>query len=313
MSARNEYVHQPVLLNEVVAALAIKPDGIYIDGTYGRGGHSAAVLERLTVHGRLLALDKDPEAVKAARARFESDTRFTITQASFGGLGEWAERLRLTGKVDGLLLDLGLSSPQVDDPTRGFSFTHDGPLDMRMNPEHGPTAAQWLLQTPETEIAEILRSYGEERFARRIAHAIVTQTQRGAVATTAQLANLIEAAVPRRKRHKHPATRTFQAIRIFLNRELDELRAALTHSLFVLAAFGRLAVISFHSLEDRIVKRFIRRHSGGEPSSQGFPPAPDQTTRVLRRIGKPVRPTAAECARNPRARSAVLRVAEKLP
>jgi 16S rRNA (cytosine1402-N4)-methyltransferase len=313
MSARNEYVHQPVLLNEVVAALAIKPDGIYIDGTYGRGGHSAAVLERLTVHGRLLALDKDPEAVRAARARFESDTRFTITQASFGGLGELAERLRLTGKVDGLLLDLGLSSPQVDDPTRGFSFTHDGPLDMRMNPEHGPTAAQWLRQTPEAEIAEILRSYGEERFARRIAHAIVTQTQRGAVATTAQLANLIEAAVPRRERHKHPATRTFQAIRIFLNRELDELRAALTHSLFVLAAFGRLAVISFHSLEDRIVKRFIRCHSGGEPSSRGFPPALDQTTRVLRRIGKPVRPTAAECARNPRARSAVLRVAEKLP
>ncbi len=313
MSACNAYVHQPVLLNEVLAALAIKPNGIYIDGTYGRGGHSAAVLERLNVHGRLFALDKDPEAVAAARARFESDTRFTIIQASYAALGELTERLNLAGKVNGLLLDLGLSSPQIDDPTRGFSFTHDGPLDMRINPEQGPTAAQWLLQTPEGEIAKILKTYGEERFARRIAHAIVAQTQRGAIATTAQLASLIQATVPRRERHKHPATRTFQAIRIFLNHELDELCTVLTHSLSILAAFGRLAVISFHSLEDRIVKRFIRRHSGGEPSSQGLFLAPDQTTPLLRRIGKPVRPTAAECARNPRARSAVLRVAEKLP
>lgn len=313
MSASNAYIHQPVLLNEVIAALAIKPDGSYVDGTYGRGGHSAAVLERLTTHGRLLALDKDPDAVKAARARFESDLRFTIVHGSFGGLGELTKRMGLTGRINGVLLDLGLSSPQVDDPRRGFSFNHDGPLDMRMNPERGPTAAQWLRQTPEAEIAEVIRTYGEERFARRIARAIVIQTQRAVIETTAQLADLVAAAVPRRERHKHPATRTFQAIRIFLNRELDELRAALAHGLVILAAFGRLAVISFHSLEDRIVKRFIRRHSGGESSPRGLPPAPGQATRLLRKLGKPIRPGAAERHRNPRARSAVLRVAERLP
>lgn len=312
MSARNALIHHPVLLNEVIAALAIKPDGIYVDGTYGRGGHTVAILERLT-HGRLLALDKDPEAVQAARARFASETRFTITHGSFGGLGELMKRLGLTGKIDGVLLDLGLSSPQVDDPRRGFSFNHDGPLDMRMNLEHGPTAAQWLRQTPEAKITEVLRTYGEERFARRIARAIVRQTRRAPIETTAQLADLIAAAVPTRERHKHPATRSFQAIRIFLNRELDELRAALAQTLLILAAYGRLAVISFHSLEDRIVKRFIRRHSTGEPNPRGLPPAPNQATRLLRRLAKPIRPGAAECDRNPRARSAILRVAERLP
>jgi 16S rRNA (cytosine1402-N4)-methyltransferase len=313
MSVDGEYGHQPVLLHEAIAALAIKPEGVYVDGTFGRGGHSAAILARLSAAGRLFAMDKDPAAVRAGKATFQADGRFHIEQGSFARLRQMADRLKLTGKVDGILLDLGLSSPQVDDPARGFSFTQDGPLDMRMDPEQGTTAAAWLATADEAEIADVIRAYGEERYARRIARAIVAARRHQPIETTAQLAMLIASTVPARERHKHPATRSFQAIRIFINRELEELREALAHSVAVLAAYGRLVVISFHSLEDRIVKRFMRRQSGGDPRPRGLPPAPEPYAPVLRRLGKAIRPSADECARNPRARSAVLRVAERLP
>jgi len=313
MSASGEYVHHAVLLNEVIAALAIKPEGVYLDGTFGCGGHTAAILSRLAAAGRLVAMDKDPRAVEAARARFGADGRFCIERRSFALLQPLIDRLGLTGKVDGILLDLGLSSPQVDDPKRGFSFTKNGPLDMRMNPDCEPTAAAWLAKADEAEIAQVLKDYGEERYARRIARMIVAARIRSPIETTAQLANLITAAAPARERHKHPATRSFQAIRIFINHELEELREALSQSLAVLAAYGRLVVVSFHSLEDRIVKRFIRHHSEGAPRPRGLPIAHDQGAGELRRLGGAIRPSQAECERNPRARSAVLRTAQKLP
>jgi 16S rRNA (cytosine1402-N4)-methyltransferase len=313
MSASGECFHHTVLLHEAIAALAINPDGIYVDGTFGRGGHSAAILERLSSSGRLLAMDKDPQAVEVAQARFQSDGRFSIERASFALLRQLTDRFSLTGKVNGILLDLGVSSPQVDDPKRGFSFTKDGPLDMRMDPGSGATAAAWLRRASESEIADVLKTYGEERYAQRIARAIVAQRRRKPIETTAQLAGLITQAAPRRERHKHPATRSFQAIRIFINRELEELQEALAHTLTVLAAYGRLAVISFHSLEDRIVKRFIRRHAQGESRPCGLPSATDHGPRMLRRLGGTIRPSEAELQRNPRARSAVLRVAERLP
>jgi 16S rRNA (cytosine1402-N4)-methyltransferase len=313
MNASGEYAHQPALLDEAIAALAIKPQGVYVDGTFGRGGHSAAILQRLAGSGRLIAMDKDPEAVRAAHERFRCDERFRIERGSFVLLRQLTDRLGLTGRVDGILLDLGVSSPQVDDPRRGFSFSSDGPLDMRMDPDREPTAATWLAQASEAEIAGVLKTYGEERYARRIARAIIAERQHSPIATTAKLANLIAAAAPTRERQRHPATRSFQAIRIFINRELEELQEALAHSLDVLAAYGRLAVISFHSLEDRIVKRFIRRNSGGEPHPRGLPIRDKQSTGMLRKLGKAIRPSRAECERNPRARSAVLRVAERLP
>jgi 16S rRNA (cytosine1402-N4)-methyltransferase len=313
MNACDAHVHQPVLLAEAMAALAIKPDGVYVDATFGRGGHSAAILDRLGATGRLLAIDKDPQAVQAAHARFHACGRFYIEYASFALLRQLTDRLGLTGKVDGIVLDLGVSSPQLDEPERGFSFAKTGPLDMRMDPTREPTAAAWLAKASEAEIADVLKTYGEERHARRIARAIVVERQRRPLETTTQLANLITAAAPRRERNKHPATRSFQAIRIFINRELEELQEVLAHSLVVLAAYGRLVVISFHSLEDRIVKRFIRRHSQGEPRPRGLPIRDAQGAGRLRRIGRAIRPSDAECQRNPRARSAVLRVAERMP
>lgn len=313
MHASGEYIHQPVLLREAIAALAIKPEGAYVDGTFGRGGHSAAILARLGATGRLLAMDKDAQAIQAARARFQIDPRFHIEHGSFAHLRRLTDRLTLTGKIDGILLDLGLSSPQVDDPKRGFSFIQDGPLDMRMDSGHGSTAAAWLAQAGEAEITEVLKTYGEERFARRIARVIVAARSVQPLETTAQLAALIASASPTRERQKHPATRSFQAIRIFINRELEDLRDALAQSVAVLAAYGRLVVISFHSLEDRIVKRFMRGHSDGEPRARRLPPGPEPSVPLLRRLGKAIRPSASECDRNPRARSAVLRVAERLP
>jgi 16S rRNA (cytosine1402-N4)-methyltransferase len=304
--------HRPVLLEAALAALAVRPDGCYVDGTFGRGGHAAAILQLLGVDGRLIAFDKDPEAIAYARTRFGDDRRFQVEHASFSELQAVAEREGLVKQIDGLLLDLGVSSPQLDDPRRGFSFQHGGPLDMRMDPSRGLSAAQWLASAAEGEIVEVLRELGEERFARRIARAIAQARRVGAVERTDDLVALIERAVPTRERHKHPATRTFQALRIFVNRELEDLQACLRQALEVLAVGARLVVISFHSLEDRIVKRFYRDAAYGERLPKGLP-VPDAARRPrLRVLGKAVRPDEAEVAHNPRARSAVLRVAEIL-
>jgi 16S rRNA (cytosine1402-N4)-methyltransferase len=304
--------HRPVLLEAAVAALNLRADGCYVDGTYGRGGHAAAILAALGAHGRLIAFDKDPQAVAHARERFGADPRFQIEHASFSALQAVAEREGLVRRIDGLLLDLGVSSPQLDDAGRGFSFQHDGPLDMRMDCSRGQSAAQWLARADEDEIATVLRDYGEERFARRIARAIVAARLAQPLRTTAELAALVERASPSRERHKHPATRSFQAIRIYINRELEDLQAGLRQALEVLAAGARLAVISFHSLEDRIVKRFLREAAQGERLPKGLP-VPDSARRPrMRLIGKPIQADAAEVALNPRARSAVLRVAEVL-
>ena len=304
-------MHRPVLLHEVLDALAVRPDGIYLDGTFGRGGHAAAILDRLDATGRLYAMDKDPEAVRVARERFGQDARFHMQRGTFAMLGQLAREQGITGRVSGVLLDLGVSSPQLDDPARGFSFLRDGPLDMRMDPDSGLSAADWLAQAGEAEIVRVLQEYGEERFARRIAQAIVRAREEHPLRTTQQLAALIAAAVPTRERHKNPATRSFQALRIQVNQELQDLALALEQVVDLLEPRGRLAVISFHSLEDRMVKRFLRRESRGEELPLDLPvtggPAPGR----LRLIGKAVRAGAEEIAANPRARSAVLRIAER--
>jgi 16S rRNA (cytosine1402-N4)-methyltransferase len=300
-------------LEESVEALAVHPDGLYVDGTFGRGGHARAILARLGPEGRLLGLDRDPQAVAAGASLAEQDGRFTLVQVPFSRVGVICKQLGLSGRIDGLLLDLGVSSPQLDDPTRGFSFSADGPLDMRMDPESGDSAAQWLARADEGEIAHVLRNLGEERFAGRIARAICQARVAGPIMTTRALAALCEDAVPTREPGKHPATRTFQAIRIHLNRELDELTACLAQVLDLLAVGGRLAVIAFHSLEDRIVKRFIRDQARGEQFPRGVPVTADQSRPRLRPIGKAIHASPRELATNPRARSAVLRVAERLP
>jgi len=306
------HAHRPVLLEEALDGLAVLPDGIYIDGTFGRGGHAAAILGRLGPAGRLYAVDKDPHAVRVAQERFGRDARFQIRRGTFAMLGQLARDEGVAGRVSGILLDLGVSSPQLDDAARGFSFLKDGPLDMRMDPDSGLSAAQWLARADEAEIARVLQEYGEERFARRIARAIVQTRGERPIVTTQQLAELIAQAVPTRERHKNPATRSFQALRIQVNRELQDLEAALEQALDALAIGGRLCVISFHSLEDRIVKRFMRRESRGEMLPPDLPvtggPAPGR----LRLVGKAIRPGARELEVNPRARSAVLRVAERL-
>lgn len=304
--------HTPVLLEESLEALAINPDGIYLDGTFGRGGHARALLDRLGPTGRLLALDRDPSAVAVGEVLTRQDPRFAIEHSAFSRVQEVAQRRGLFGRVSGLLLDLGVSSPQLDEPVRGFSFTADGPLDMRMDTGSGQSAAQWLSQAEEGEIAQVLRECGEERYAVRIARAIVRARSEGPVAATRALADIVAAASPTREPGKHPATRTFQAIRIHVNRELDELRACLASVCGLLAAGGRLVVISFHSLEDRIVKRFIRDEARGERFPPGVPVTVGELKPRLRVIGKPVRPASAEVEANPRARSAVLRVAERM-
>jgi 16S rRNA (cytosine1402-N4)-methyltransferase len=306
------YTHQPVLLAEVLTALSIKPDGVYVDGTFGRGGHASAILAELGPQGRLLAMDRDPEAVQSAERQFGADPRFEIEQGAFTMLSKVVAQRQLQGKVHGLLLDLGVSSPQLDDASRGFSFSADGPLDMRMDPSSGVSASEWLESASENDIARVLKVFGEERFSRRIARAIVEIRQASPLRTTRQLAALIEAAVPMREKHKHPATRSFQAIRIFINGELDEITAVLEQVIDVLAPQGRMAVISFHSLEDRIVKRFIRDEYRGEQPPEEFPLAGMDYVPRLRPVGKAIRAGAAEVDQNPRARSAVLRVAERL-
>jgi len=300
--------HRTVLLEEAVDALAIRADGVYVDATFGRGGHSRLILDRLGPRGRLIALDKDPEAVAAAKRM--RDARFNMVHASFAELAGVLDRFGLEG-VDGVLLDLGVSSPQLDDAARGFSFRRDGPLDMRMDTSRGQTAAQWLDTASEAEIREVIRDYGEERFAKQIAKAIVAARQRGPVVTTGQLADIVGAAVRTREKGKDPATRTFQAVRIYLNQELAHLSLALPQILELLTPGARLAVISFHSLEDRIVKQFMRDAARADvpirlPLRERELPQPR-----LRLIGKPVRPSADEIAANPRARSATLRVAER--
>lgn len=307
--------HEPVLLGACLEGLAVRSDGYYVDGTFGRGGHSAALLARLGPEGRLLAFDKDPEAVAAAEARFGADPRFRIVHGSFTMLARVVAEEERTGKVDGILLDLGVSSPQLDDPARGFSFQSEGPLDMRMDPTAGESAADWLARADEAEIARVLFEFGEERFARRIARAIVARRAEAPLATTRELAELVASAVPTREKGKHPATRTFQALRILINRELDDLDDALAQSVDVLASGGRLCVISFHSLEDRRVKRFIRDNARPAPPPKGAPRGLPITAPPprLRAVGKPVYADAAEVDRNPRARSAVLRCAERVP
>lgn len=302
--------HQPVLLLEAVEGLAIRPEGIYADVTFGRGGHSRAILARLGDRGRLLAMDKDPEAIEAARAEL-ADPRVCFVHGSFAMLKQSTDRLNLSGRIDGVLFDLGVSSPQLDDPRRGFSFLRDGPLGMRMDSGTGITAAQWLAAADESEIARVLKDYGEERHARRIARAIIDRRRATPIETTGQLAALIAAASPSRERHKHPATRSFQALRIYINRELEALQAGLAQALAVLAPGGRLAAISFHSLEDRVVKRFIREHSRAPALPRGLPLRGGGEPGALRPVGRAIRPSAAECRRNPRARSATLRVAER--
>ncbi|MCW9079838.1 MAG: 16S rRNA (cytosine(1402)-N(4))-methyltransferase RsmH [Gammaproteobacteria bacterium] len=302
--------HIPVMLEEAIRALDIRRDGIYIDGTFGRGGHSERILDSLGEGGRLLAFDKDEEAVLVARERFGSDRRFSIVHGSFAELSSVVAEQGLEHRVNGLLLDLGVSSPQIDDPGRGFSFLNDGPLDMRMNRARGESAAEWLAGADEGDIATVLREYGEERFARRIARAIVARRQVTPITGTRDLADLVAQACPVKEKFKHPATRTFQAIRIFVNRELDDLQLCLRDSLDVLARGARLVVISFHSLEDRIVKRFMRDTARGPKLPKGLPVRHVETQGRLRILGKSQRASQAELQGNPRARSAVLRVAE---
>lgn len=303
--------HTPVLLEEVLAALQVRVGGRYLDATFGRGGHTQALLERIGGEGRVIAIDRDPEAIRAGREMFAADGRLTLVNSAFSQLLEVVTNAGLAGSLDGVLFDLGVSSPQLDDAARGFSFTQDGPLDMRMDNRRGESAADWIARAPEREIARVIREYGEERFAKRIARAIVTARQEQPITRTAQLAEIVAGAVPTREPGKHPATRTFQAIRILVNRELQEIEVALEASLQALAPEGWLCVISFHSLEDALVKRFIQKHSQDDPVYAGLPEIPPHARAKLRRIGGAVHPSAAEVERNPRARSAIMRVAQR--
>lgn len=294
-----------------VEALITDPAGFYVDGTFGRGGHARRILAALEQDGRLLAIDRDPQAVLAARALEQTDRRFVIEHGAFSRLADFVEARGMSGRVDGVLLDLGVSSPQLDEAERGFSFLQDGPLDMRMDPREGESAATWLAQAGETEIADVLYHFGEERHSRRIARAIVKARLEAPIDRTARLAEIVKAANPAWEKHKHPATRAFQAIRIHINRELDELATCLQQAVDVLRPGGRLVVISFHSLEDRLVKQFMRRESEGEPLPRGVPVRDEQLVRRLQRVGKAIRAEAVEVGGNPRARSAIMRVAQR--
>ena len=306
------YAHTPVLVNEVIQNLNIRPDGIYIDCTFGRGGHSKAILQCLGENGRLFAFDKDPDAISSADKEISTDKRFCLYRGSYTRLKEVAKNNNMMQQVDGILFDLGVSSPQLETAARGFSFLKAGPLDMRMDNSGGITAQEWLESASADEIAEILRKYGEERFARRIARAIVNFREENKIETTQQLAEIAARAIPVHEKDKHPATRTFQALRIFINSELDELENALAQTIEVLKVGGRLVVISFHSLEDRIVKRFMRDKSRGDDYPVDLPVPHSFMKPELKIIGKSIRPGMEEITLNPRARSAVLRTAEKI-
>ena len=306
--------HLPVMFAEALQQLAIKEDGIYLDCTFGRGGHSQGILKLLGPDGRLLAFDRDLDAINSDLARgILEDKRFNLKQSCFSELENLVVSEGWVGSIDGILIDLGVSSPQLDNPERGFSFLRDGPLDMRMDGTAGITAAQWLAGVDEKELVKVLFEYGEERFARRIAHAIIERRVELPITTTRELAKLIEDVVPFKEKHKHPATRSFQAIRIEINKELDELKDVLEQSARVLKPGGRLVVISFHSLEDRIVKRFIRAESGAKYNPGKLPIKEiDITKGVLKKVDKALKVEPQEIAQNARARSAVMRVAERV-
>ena len=304
--------HVPVLLGPVLEGLEIKDDGLYVDGTFGRGGHSSAILKRLNADGRLIAVDRDPQAIAAAVPALTNDPRFTLIRSDFAELAKHINAEGLARRVDGLLFDLGVSSPQLDEAQRGFSFLRDGPLDMRMDPESGVSAAEWLSTASEKTLKQVIYQYGEERDAPRIARAIVATRANAAIETTRQLADIVASVIPAHTRKKNPATKTFQAIRIFINQELEQLETVLSQSIDLLATGGRICVISFHSLEDRIVKRFIRNASREAEQYRGMPDVPDEFRPKLRQIGKAITATVDEVAANMRARSARLRIAERM-
>ena len=304
--------HQPVLLAEVIHHLAIKPDGIYVDATFGRGGHADAILNALNPTGRLLAMDKDADAMAYARKFFANEKRFAIQHGSFADLKSFLINQNVYGHIDGLLLDLGVSSPQLDDPDRGFSFMRNGKLDMRMDSSSGVSAAEWIADIDEETLATVLFEYGEERFSRRIARAIIAARQQKPITTTHELAEIIAAAHPAWQKGKHPATRSFQAIRIAVNQELDDLQHVLEQSVAALNVKGRLLVISFHSLEDRIVKHFMQDHERGEELPAKLPVKHLHHQPIFKRVGRAIKPSEQEMNMNPRSRSAVLRIGEKL-
>ncbi|ASG66546.1 16S rRNA (cytosine(1402)-N(4))-methyltransferase [Idiomarina piscisalsi] len=305
--------HVSVLLQESINALVTDTAGTYIDATFGRGGHTRALLEKLGSDAKVIALDQDPQAIEAAKP-LQSDPRFDIVHTPFSNLQQVLEQRRLTGKVTGILFDLGVSSPQLDDAERGFSFMRDGPLDMRMDTTRGETAAEWLNRAEKDEISWVLKEYGEERFARKIASAIVMDREKEPFVRTKQLADMIARVSPVKEKHKHPATRTFQAIRIHVNKELEQIEQALEASLSALKQDGRLVVISFHSLEDRLVKRFIRKHSEGKQVPAGLPVTDAELNKdkSLEKVGKAIKPGKEEVSANPRARSSVLRIARRV-
>jgi 16S rRNA (cytosine1402-N4)-methyltransferase len=303
--------HTPVLVEAVVASLALRSDGLYVDATFGRGGHTARILEALSGDGEAIAIDRDPQAIAAGRARFAGETRLHLVQGEFAELGVLVRSQTARRYVDGVLFDLGVSSPQLDDPARGFSFSKDGPLDMRMDPAHGQPASMWLAHASVDEIRHVISSLGEERFANRISQEIGRTRETAPLQRTSELAALVARCVRTHEPGKHPATRTFQALRMFINDELGQIRRALEQALQLLAPGGRLAVISFHSLEDRLVKQFIREHSELDPALASLPIIPAGLSLPLRRIGRKQRASADEIRANPRARSALLRVAEK--
>ena len=304
-------LHQTVLQAEAIEALAIKKDGNYIDATFGRGGHSKAILSSLSGKGRLIAIDRDLEAITHANKLKDQDPKLQVVQATFGEIGKLKEIEEMRGKIDGILFDLGVSSPQLDDPDRGFSFLHDGPLDMRMNQMDQLSAAQWINTTTEKEIADVLFRFGEERHSRRMAKRIVEARREKAIETTGQLAEIVKAANPAWEKEKHPATRAFQAIRIRINNELEQIENALSEAVVLLRAEGRLVVISFHSLEDRIVKSFLTNKARGDNFPRDLPVTAENLNPTLKKIGKAIRANKIEVLNNPRARSAVMRVAEK--
>ncbi len=304
--------HTPVLIEEVLTALALRPGGLYVDATFGRGGHSARILQALGTEGRLVAIDRDPAAIAAGRARFAHEPRLRLVHGEFGELGALVRAQAPGAQCDGVLFDFGVASPQFDDAARGFSFSKDGPLDMRMDPTRGQPVSTWLAAASLDEIRHVIATLGEERQAGRIAAEIVRSRARAPLTRTGELAALVARVVRTREPGRHPATRTFQALRMHVNDELPQIRRGLAQALELLAGGGRLAAISFHSLEDRLVKDFIRTHSEPDPMLSRLPVLPPQLAPPLRRIGRKQRPTAAEIAANPRARSAVLRVAERV-
>jgi 16S rRNA (cytosine1402-N4)-methyltransferase len=305
--------HTPVLAAEALAGLALEASGYYVDATFGRGGHTALILQALGPEGRVLALDRDPQAIASGRERFAHEVRLTLLHASFADLAALVPAHAHQHPCRGVLFDLGVSSPQLDDPRRGFSFRADGPLDMRMDPTRGEPVSSWLARASVDEIRQVITTFGEERFARRVAQAIVARRGQGALASTGELAATVAGAVRTREPGKHPATRTFQALRMFINDELGQLERGLAAAAAVLTPGGRLAVISFHSLEDRVVKRFMQRESQVNAALGKLPVIPAEARPRLKLIGRKTRPSTAETARNPRARSALLRVAERLP